>query len=311
MRFTNIHNLPSVLERILTYDNYDLNKYEEGVISVTELIGPPQISILRREFHKSIEEDVSGRIFMTLGNAFHNYAEMILGETDIGAGKLVEHRISHDAFGLCLKGKPDYVEEGVLYDFKTTSVWNSIRGANPEWEKQLNCYAYIVQKELGIHIRSLMVLPIFRDWMPSQAKRSSDYPRVPSDSFNIPLWDQNTAEDYIRERVFEHIEARETYASSGTLPLCSKKERWATDDKWAVMKRGRKSALKLMDSEEAAVVFIENHKWKSDLYIDMRAGESRRCMEYCNVSGVCDQYGASCLDALGTSDLPRNTQEVV
>ena len=39
------------------------------------------------------------------------------------------------------------IDDGVsIYDYKVTSVWSLIFD-KPEWERQLNCYAYLVEKK--------------------------------------------------------------------------------------------------------------------------------------------------------------------
>ena len=70
------------------------------------------------------------------------------------------------------------------------------------------------------------------------------------------------------------------------------KNRWATDDKYAVMKNGRKSALRVFDNREDAEVYLRE---KGGDYIQDRPAESRKCMDYCSCCEYCnfwrDTYG--------------------
>ena len=75
----------------------------------------------------------------------------------------------------------------------------------------------------------------------------------------------------------------------GTTPECTAEERWAKPDTYAVMKKGRKSALRLLPTEEKAKEYIGDQ----NLSIEFRKGVSTRCEGYCEVSQFCKQYRES------------------
>ena len=61
--------------------------------------------------------------------------------------------------------------------------------------------------------------------------------------------------------------------------------------KWALMKDGRKSAVKLFDSETEAMLYKQTAKDGDALFIDHRKGEFTRCEgNFCGVAEFCDQY---------------------
>ena len=69
---------------------------------------------------------------------------------------------------------------------------------------------------------------------------------------------------------------------------CSKEERWATEDKWAIMKAGRKTALKVCSSEEEAKSLMET---MGGTDIEFRQGESKKCVDgYCVCRNYCPFY---------------------
>jgi len=70
------------------------------------------------------------------------------------------------------------------------------------------------------------------------------------------------------------------------LPLCSDEEQWAKPTVYAVMKEGRKSALKLCSSEEEARTLLD----EKGTYLQVRPGEKTRCESYCQVRDFCEQY---------------------
>ena len=92
------------------------------------------------------------------------------------------------------------------------------------------------------------------------------------------------AQEYLAERVRVHQLAREV------LPECSPAERWAKPDRWALMKDGRKSAVKLFDDQTVARDVLElAGKGHS---VVKRPGASTRCAFYCNAAPFCDQAKA-------------------
>ena len=79
------------------------------------------------------------------------------------------------------------------------------------------------------------------------------------------------------------------------LPVCSAEQRWATEDRWALMKKNAKKALKLCQSEDEAKELLEQGKGD---YIEFRAGEDKKCTEYCSCNKWCsywrEKYGKEC-----------------
>ena len=74
---------------------------------------------------------------------------------------------------------------------------------------------------------------------------------------------------------------------------CSPSERWASPDKWAVMKEGRKTAVKVCDTEEEALNFIEElEKDKDKHFVEQRKGQDKKCSDYCACCEFCSYYKA-------------------
>ena len=140
MKITNHFNLPQPLvDSVKSDECYDKGDTD---ISVTQLIGPPQIRLLTKEYENQIEQDVTDRIFMLFGSAVHNILEK--ANTD---GYINERRFVSVVDGVKVGGQVDLIhkKDGILYDYKTTSAWSLIYEVNgkPEWEQQTNCYAWL------------------------------------------------------------------------------------------------------------------------------------------------------------------------
>ena len=94
-----------------------------------------------------------------------------------------------------------------------------------------------------------------------------------------------------------HQEAQIMFDVYGNINPCSDKDMWKKEDTWAVKKKGQKRAIRVLDSEEEAVKYMEWHNEtdiayvkKTHLEIEFRGGEYTRCGNYCSVADFCNQY---------------------
>ena len=272
MKITNKFNLPEVIVRAVSNDPYDAG---ESDISVTRLISPVKQVHLQRLHGGELTEDASDRIWALLGSSVHAMLERAAGEDDI-----VEERYFKEVQGWNVSGQIDLISQGTLYDFKVSSAWSALGDPKPEWVQQLNLLNYLS----GGDIDKLAIILICRDWSKFRAMKGGDYPSSQVIEIPIEKWSREKTEKYLLERLTAHQRA----FNGDSLPLCSKQERWAKDDVWAIMKKGRKSAVKLHSNEEDAEKHLEsldkNHS------IELRVGEDVRCGNYCSVNQHCEQF---------------------
>tara|TARA_B100002019_G_scaffold172513_1_gene149118 strand:- start:547 stop:1380 length:834 start_codon:yes stop_codon:yes gene_type:complete len=269
---TNEKNLPEPIVKAIQNDGYDGHKKSD--ITVSSLISPPQITHLRRKFHEFIMVDVEDRLYSLFGSAIHKVFEQA------NSKDIIEKRFYTTIDGLSLSGQVDRLipEDNKISDWKFTSV-NKVLYANFEdWEKQLNCYAYLARLD-GYQIEKLEVVAILRNWEKMKVKTSKDYPDSMIQIIDIPVWTQGKAKEFITKRIALHKEAR-----SGKVQPCTDEERWTRESVWALMKEGRKSAIKLYKDKK------EIPKLEPKQFIQFRKGESLRCEHYCEVAQFCPQY---------------------
>jgi hypothetical protein len=95
------------------------------------------------------------------------------------------------------------------------------------------------------------------------------------------MWSADEAWEFLRTRVIIHKQARVK------LPECTREERWARADQFALMKQGGKRAVKLYDTLADAASHAST---SPELYVEPRPGESIRCAAYCSVSRFCSQF---------------------
>jgi len=279
LKLTNKYGLPEPFVRAVSYDPYR----RVGDISVTELIQPPQVVELTRQHEGEIVEDASDRMWMLGGSAMHVVLERV--EVD---NALQEERLTLDVGGWTISGKPDlYEADGTLWDYKETSVWSFMLGDKPEWEAQLNLYAYLLH-EHGFPVTRLMILAKLNHW--ERAKRNDDgYPSAPGLAKEIPLWPVDKQRAYLVCRVMAHQYARR----NGVWAMCSPEERWARPDTWAVKKDSGKALAVFGKNtnrgggEAEAQAFAEEKGGK----VEFRLGASVRCEDgWCRVAPWCEQW---------------------
>lgn len=287
---TNKHNLPQTLVNLALRDSYSRGNAN---ISVTELIGSTRIRILLRERRVEIITDVSELLWPLLGRALHNVVEQGADDRHIP-----EERLFTEVAGWRLSGGidlqilgtgPDGERQVAISDYKMTTAW-SVMNPKPDWERQLNCYAYLVEKLRGWTVVGLTINAVVRDWSKHEAVRREGYPDVPLVVLPQPLWSFAERERYVTERVKLHQDAETRFDWGEPLPECTDDERWFKPGKLAVMKDGRVRALKLFDmnEREEAEQYAKDNKGR----VEERPGENKRCDSYCSVAPWCEQYKA-------------------
>lgn len=273
---TNQYNLPESLVSALAADWY----VKQGDISVTGLIQPPRLRQLMIRYEDQVVEDASDKIWLLLGSAVHN----VLERADT-TRSLQEERLQTKVNGWTVTGAADLWEEpGIVSDYKVTSVWATMNGAKPEWIAQLNTYGYLY-RQAGFPVNKLRIVAIYRDWSKGRAKAGNGYPKCAAGVVNVPVWSDVQVEAWLVERVKIHQAAARL--PDKDLPMCTAEERWERPTTYAVMKQGRKSALRVFEDHETAQAMADD-KGKGH-WVEVRPGESIRCEQYCPVAHICKE----------------------
>ena len=286
MKITNHFNVPEPLVALARKEYYSKGKAD---YSVTEIMSPPRIQRLKRKHWDDMEQDVTDMLWSMLGSALH-----VVAERSEVIDHLNEERLFMEIDGVTLSGSIDlqqHVKGGVaLKDYKFTSVW-AVMNDKPEWEQQLNVYAWMVHKIKGVDIKGLQICAILRDWSTRKAQTESGYPQAQIQMVDIPVWSFDKTEKYVHERIELHKESKVQADWDEELPECTDEERWMRTTTYAVKKEGRKSAVRVFDAQEDAVKLIEESEDKKKLSIEVRKGEPVRCTgNYCGVNKWCSQY---------------------
>ena len=286
MKYTNLAALPKSLYYILTRNEYEA---EPGSINVTTLIGSPRIRILKERHDDDVIVEASDNVHKMLGTAIHK----LLSEYE---GGVKEQRFCADMNGVKVCGTPDLVEDDVLYDYKTSSVWISVFGIRQEWAKQLNVYRWLLHKN-GIAVNELKSVLIFKDWSKTSVKKEN--PMHGCSVYDIPMWTMDEAEAYVLGRIEAHQDAEKE------LPECNEEERWQSNGAFAVHLNNGKRAKRVLDTLDEAFAWIiekgndpyRNRVMLQGQVVDFkgyavikRPDRWRRCEAYCEVAQFCDQW---------------------
>lgn len=290
MKYTNKHNIPQEIINAVHNDNYSRGK---ATISATGLLQPPRIRLLAQEHYDNLTIDVSDEIWKLLGQSVHTILERANENSE---DIITEQRMFATVNDWTVSGQTDSIDvkSNTLKDYKVTSVWSIVSALNEgkvEWEQQLNIYAYLYKQTTGKTIDQLNIIAIARDWNKNQYLRSGgDYPPSPITVLNIDLWSDEEQEAFIKQRVSIHQEAEVDYLINDKLPLCTDEERWRRKDTYRVEKKGRKTAVRVLDTQEEANEYIGGHKDSKLLKVVEAKGECVRCANYCDVAEFCNQY---------------------
>lgn len=285
MQFTNRHNVPSAIVNNVLNDEYSRG---DADISVTQLLNSPRIVLLQRVNDDKMVSDIVDRLPSVLGTAMHKVLEK-----GANPGEIVEERFFYEILGWKVSGAVDLQipkDDGTweINDYKLTSVY-SVMAEKWEWTAQLNMYAYLMRMATGRRATTLKIVAVLKDWNRRQGAFKPDYPDAPIVMVDVEVWSDERQEAYIKERVLLHQLNSDALDKGTPIDHCSDEERWLRGEKYAVMKKGRKSAVKLFDLKEDANDWIEQ---QDDAFtIEHRPGEPVRCAgNYCGVAQWCKQF---------------------
>ena len=272
MKITNKYNLPKPFVKMAESDYQPTpNRY-----SVTTLLKPVREIILSRRHYNEMEQDIADMTWALFGTAVHKILE------DYGENTS-EVFLTVPIGKYEVSGRIDLIDGDTVIDYKTTSIWKFKMGDFSDWEKQTKMYAFLLTAQ-GTLINHGKIIAILRDHRNGEARKDFEYPH-PIETITFDFDDYSDIEYFIRQKLASINE----YADKpdDELPACTDEERWARNGGYAVMKKGRKSALRLLSSQEDA------EEWKEANggdFIEYRPPYYAKCEDYCPVAKWCDIY---------------------
>lgn len=281
MIITNKQSLPQPFVDAVTR-NYS---YKDKRYSVTSILKGAKEIILTRRHYSDIEQDVADSIWMILGTAVHKVLEESNDDEDLLKELKLEWELPN---GYTLSGVADLysIREKKVTDYKTGSVWKVMFGDWEDYRKQLLYYAVLLRKN-GYECNKASNVMLLKDHSLRDARTKSDYPEFP-----VYTKEYEFTEEELLKAEYEIMAKMDVLRSmeklnDDAIPECSKAERWSSEDKYAVMKKSSKKALKLCLTEDEAQEMLANGKGD---YIEWRPGEDKKCIDYCSCCKYCNYY---------------------
>lgn len=253
MRLTNVTGISLPLAVWLATDGYDFTAVGKS-ISATSLMKPPRQILLKERLTETTTDvpDVSEFIASRLGHTIHDgierawtdgykdalrklgYPEQIISKVEVnpevptpgGIHVWLEQRSSKQIMGYTISGKFDMVLEGVIQDFKSTSVYTHMLGSKDEdYCIQGSIYRWLnPDKITEDHIN---IQFIFTDWSKAMSRSNPNYPQQRVLEHSVELMSLKETEAWIRGRITnleKHADMPEE-----DIPHCTDKELWRSD----------------------------------------------------------------------------------
>ena len=281
MKVTNKLNMPAAFVNAVSTARHNA----AGCFSATTLNkGAKEIILSDRHFDE-ITVDAADSVWAVWGTAVHALLE---SQPD---NNFHEEYFKVPVSNSFVTGQVDSydMENGVINDWKTASVYKVMKADFSDWYKQGMTYAWLLRQS-GLEVKKCRFVALLKDHSKTKAKNDSSYPQSPVFIYEFDVTPEDMAEtrDRILNKVLE-IEAAYELEDDFIEP-CSDDERWADGEKWAVMKNGRKTAIKLFDNGADADAMAG--EMGNAYYVEHRPAISRKCLDYCNCKEFCSFYHA-------------------
>lgn len=312
-RFANVSEVPLALAVFLASDYYDHND-DPNTISATTLLKPlRQIILPNRVPPGDGLVNLADMMASRMGSAIHDAIEKAwltnhtVAMQSLGYPQRVIDRvlvnpepqdITQDCFPVYLEqrltrrvgkwtvtGKFDFIGEGRVQDFKSTSTYTYMKQTNADkYTQQGSIYRWldpqlITQDQMDIHY-------IFTDWKPAMAKSDSNYPQRRFYKQTFPLLSLSETEAFIRRK----LDLIDQYwdAPEDDIPHCTDEELWRSEPVFKYYKNPTKTArsTKNFDNKQDAYFRLAEDGGKG--LIKEVPGQVTAC-KYCPAFAVCSQ----------------------
>lgn len=323
-QYGNVSEVPLALAVFLASDYYD-HSNDPSEISATTLLKPiRQIILPSRIPAGQALPDLASQMASRMGAAIHDgierawmnnhrnamlalgYPERVISRIRINptdellameqaAGLdpipiYLEQRLKRKLGKWTITGKFDFIGEGKVQDFKSTSVWTYKNQVNAgKYSQQGSIYRWldpkkITQDEMDIHF-------IFTDWKAGMQRSDPQYPPRRFHRQVHPLLSLQETERFIKNK----IDLIERYwdADEVAIPLCDDEELWRSEPKFKYYKNGditSRRSTKNFETRQDAVIYMTT-EGKGQGAIKEVPGEVTAC-KYCPAFGICTQKDA-------------------
>ena len=314
--YTNNNNISLPLAVFLMYDDYNYDE-RNNAISATGLIRPiRQLVLTQQNPTEAKTVEISELVASRMGNAIHKGCEVAwtdlptvkkavkaLGANDDAADSIrinppylkegetavyVEQRVEKTIGDFIISGQYDLVLDGVLNDFKSTSVWTYIFDSSADsYIKQGSIYKWLSPDKITSDYININY--IFTDWSAAKAREKKDYPQFKALTKKYDLWSIEETENWIRNKLDAYKLHLNT--SQEGLPECTDEELWATEETFKYYKNPNKLDRSTKNFKTMDEALIRKSEDGDVGIIKTVPGTVKHC-PYCPVVNICTQAEA-------------------
>jgi hypothetical protein len=304
--YTNVNSHNPVAVSWLLADDYDTIT-DPKTVSVTELVQPTIISVLRRRHRAEAVSDVTDIVSRAIGRSVHNDIAL---RTSKELAAFQEEQLSVELDGYTVRGtsdlwlplwmyegkssRPDDADDdvGAILDWKYTTVFKVRKKDFDEYKNQVNAYAWLANKALNLRTVAGEVTAILDGWSRREADRDPGYPQAKIVKIPLPILDIEDTERWLRTRIAQFDSAMNL--PDEKLRVCTPEERWEKPFTWRVVKKGNKKSKRnfyadrgqtRLDAEAFAFTQMDGQYEVID-----KEGERTRCDRYCSLRPWCPLY---------------------
>lgn len=282
MIITNKYGLPEQVRRACA-----VQSHRQGDYSVTQLLKGSKEIAMEKLLGNILEDDCIDRFWALFGTAVHKVLE-----NEVVDGVHNEVFMEVEIAGKTVTGTADVIDmkNGIIKDYKTCSRWKFVFNDFSDWRDQIKGYLYLVYAKYKLLWTKGEIVAVLRDWSQTDAKRDVTYPQKPI--MTVPFTYTEEEIKAVGEEWETKINDVENCLSwiiksgESSCPCCSDEETWTKPTTYAVMKEGRKTAVRVFESEEEANTFAATDKTYS---VIKREGGHTKCENYCIIAknGYC------------------------
>lgn len=312
-KYGNTSSVPLSLAVFLATDSYDYND-DPNCISATALLKPlRQLVLSARVPVEDAVIDLAQMMSSRLGTAIHdgierawktNYARAM---ADIGLPNGVikkvlinpkpeeltdgcipiylEQRAYRQAGKFKISGKFDFIGDGRVEDFKSTSTYTYMNQTNNDkYAWQGSIYRWLQPEKITKDEMAIQF--IFTDWSKAQASSNPNYPQQRFQQQIFQLKSLPETEAFIKRK----LEAIERYwdAPENELPPCSDEELWRSEPIWKYYKNPQKTARSTKNFDIKQEAYIRLSEDGNVGIVKEVPGQVMAC-KYCQAFPVCSQ----------------------
>lgn len=309
--FTNTSSVPLSLAVFLATDDYD---HDTSTISATTLIKPlRQILLGERVPTGDTAVDLVQMVASRMGSAIHNgieqawlhnhasalkslgYPEKVISKvlinpteaelTDDCIPIYMEQRAYKKVGRHTVSGKFDFVGDGRVEDFKSTSVYTTINHTNDEkYILQGSIYRWLNPKIITSDQMAIQF--IFTDWASARARTEAKYPKQRIQQRILSLMSVAETDRYVVNKLHKIDTFRD--APESEIPVCTDDDLWRSAPVFKYYKNPEKltRSTKNYDTRQEAMLRLAEEGGKG--MVLERPGHVTAC-KYCNAFSICSQ----------------------